>query len=56
MEDALKAAHEAEKKALIKDWQQKLKEAVEKARMEEREKANKTIEAQRSTFENQIDV
>ena len=35
MEDQLKQQFEAEKNALNKDWERKLKEAVEKARKEE---------------------
>ena len=38
-EDQLKAQAEAEKKALIKEWQSKLNETVQKARMEEQERA-----------------
>ena len=34
-EDALKAQFENEKKQLIKDWEKKLKEAVDKARADE---------------------
>lgn len=35
MEDSLKAQFEADKQSLIKDWEKKLKEAVDKARKEE---------------------
>ncbi len=35
MEDSLKAQHEAEKAQLNKDWDKKLKEAIEKVRKEE---------------------
>ena len=38
-EDALKAQAEAEKAALVKDWEKRLKEAIEKARKEEQERA-----------------
>ena len=34
-EDALRAQFEADKAALIKEWEKKLKEAVERARKEE---------------------
>ena len=44
MEDQLKAQAEAEKAQLNKDWQTKLKEAVEKARKEEQEKARHEME------------
>ena len=40
-EDALKAQFESEKAALIKEWEKKLKDAVEKARREEQEKRQK---------------
>jgi len=35
MEDQLKAQFEAEKAALVKEWEKRLKEAVERARKEE---------------------
>ncbi len=35
MEDSLKAQHEAEKAQLNKDWDKKLKDAIEKVRKEE---------------------
>jgi len=38
-EDALRAQFEAEKKALIKEWQGKLQETVAKARAEEQASA-----------------
>lgn len=38
-EDALKAQAEAEKAQLIKEWEKRLKEAVERARKEEQERA-----------------
>ncbi len=53
-EEALKAKAEADKQALIKEWEKKLKEAVEKARAEEREKAKKDLDAQQNTYDNQI--
>jgi hypothetical protein len=38
-EDALRAQAEAEKAQLVKEWEKRLKEAVERARREEQERA-----------------
>lgn len=38
-EDALKAQAEADKQALIKEWEKKLKEAVDRTRKEEQDKS-----------------
>jgi len=51
MEDQLKAQYEAEKAALIKEWEKKLKEAVERARKEEQERARMELDKVRSTHE-----
>ena len=40
----MKAQFEAEKQALNKEWEKKLKEAVEKARKEEQEKAKNELD------------
>lgn len=55
-EDALSAKAEAEKAALIKEWQQKLKEAVEKARQEEQGKSKAEIEKVKKDYDVKIDV
>jgi len=44
-EDALQAQFKAEKDALIKEWQKKLKEAVEKVKIEEKDKSKKELES-----------
>jgi hypothetical protein len=56
MEDQLKAQAEAEKAALIKDWEKRLKEAVDRARKEEQERAKVELEKVRATHESQIEI
>ena len=59
-EDALKAQFEADKAALNKDWERKLKEAVaqatEKTRKEEQDRARAEMEKVRATHESQIEI
>lgn len=56
MEDSLKAQAEAEKAALVKEWEKRLKEAVERARKEEQERAKAELEKVRATHESQIEI
>ncbi len=59
-EDALKAQFEADKAALIKEWERKLKEAVaqaiEKTKKEEQDRARQELEKVRATHESQIEI
>lgn len=55
-EDALKAQFESEKAALIKEWEKKLKDAVEKARREEQEKAKNEVDKVRKDYDNKMEV
>ena len=55
-EDALKALFEAEKAALIKEWEKKLKEAVEKVRGEEQNKAKGEMEKVKKDYEMRFDT
>ncbi len=56
MEDQMKAQFEAEKAALIKEWEKKLKDAVDRARREEQERAKGEMEKVRATHESQIEI
>ena len=56
MEDQLKAAAEAEKALLLKDYEKKLKEAMDKVRKEKQEKAKNDLEKVRATHESQIQI
>jgi hypothetical protein len=55
-EDALKAQFEADKLSLIKEWEKKLKEAVEKTRSDEQGKAKSEIEKMKKDYEMKFDV
>ena len=50
-EDALRAQAESDRAALIKEWEKKLKEAVEKARKEEVDRAKNEIDKIRANHE-----
>ena len=55
-EDALKAQFEADKLSLIKEWEKKLKDAVEKTRSEEQGKAKSEIDKMKKDYEMKFDV
>ena len=54
-EDALKAQAEADKKALIKEWQVKLNDTVKQARETEQQKAKEAMERLRASLNDEID-
>lgn len=56
MEDQLKQQFEAEKSALNKDWERKLKEAVEKARKEEQDKAKTEQDKIKKDYDGKIEI
>ena len=56
MEDAMNAKHTADLAALKKEWEKKLKEAVDKTRVEEKDIAKKELVVVRNDFDGQIDV
>ena len=55
-EDALKAQYDTDKVLLIKEWQQKVKEAAEKARTEEQTKGKYELDKLRKDYDGKIEV